>query len=160
MTIGIDFIFNFAKRNGSVSKTIEELVSILRAERCSCVICKGEKVTLCHERGVSDLLRMLKEEGVPLMGAVVADKVVGKGAAALMILGGVSQVYAEVISRPALELFDAASIPVKYGSCVPNIVNRAGTGICPVETVCMPCLTAVDCLPLIEEFVMKQNSQK
>lgn len=37
----------------------------------------------------------------------------------------------------------------------PVIINRAGTGICPVEKLCENCTTAADCLPLINDFVNK-----
>ena len=55
-------------------------------------------------RGVKDLLRVLEEEPQVLNGAKIADKVVGKAAAALMVLGKVREVYAELISTPAVEL--------------------------------------------------------
>ena len=37
-----------------------------------------------------------------MKGAAIADKVIGKGAAALMVLGGFKTVYADIISTPAL----------------------------------------------------------
>ena len=77
-----------------------------------------------------------------------------------MILSGVSEVYAEVVSRPALDLLTAEGIAVQYDVCVPAIINRAGTGICPVETLCRDCLTARDCLPLIENFINQLNTEK
>lgn len=125
----------------------------LHSERCSCVIVSGDRVTVGHERGVRDLYRILTTEPGLLSGAFVADKVVGKGAAALMIAGGVGEVYTGLISRPALSLFEASGVKVSYDRCVPNIINRTGDGICPVETLCRDCLTAADCLPLIESFV-------
>ncbi|MDE6681443.1 MAG: DUF1893 domain-containing protein [Muribaculaceae bacterium] len=137
---------------------MKELTDILHAEGCSCVICKDGKISLFRQRGVKDLLHLLKSTPDELHGAVIADKVVGKGAAALMILGGVVSVYADVISRPALELLNSTGIPVSYGVVVPNIINRAGTGICPVETLCMECNSAAECLPLIENFINKQNN--
>lgn len=76
------------------------------------------------------------EEPQLLRGAFIADKVVGKGAAALMVLGGVEGLFADVVSRPALELLAGAGIAVEYTVVVPNIVNRAGTGTCPVEQLC------------------------
>jgi hypothetical protein len=102
---------------------------------------------------VKDLYRLLEEEPELLDGAFVADKVVGKGAAALMVLGGVREVYAGVISTPALSLFHENGITVRMGQEVPNIVNRAGDGVCPVEQLCRQCMTAAECLPLIKEFV-------
>lgn len=132
---------------------IEELVEILHKENCSCVIYSNGEITLCHERGVKDLFRLLTCEPRVLSGGIVADKVVGKGAAALMIAGGVREMYAEVISEPALKLFQGSSLRVSYGQCVAHIINRAGTGICPVEKLCLDCETAHECMPLIERFI-------
>ncbi len=138
--------------------TVEErtrLVELLFAENASCVIRNGSQTRIFRERGVRDLYRLLTEEPAFLDGAFVADKVVGKGAAALMILGGVSEVYADVISRSARELLRKARMRVEYTLEVPRIVNRAGTGTCPVESLCCDCRTAQECLPLIREFLEK-----
>ncbi|MDE7378974.1 MAG: DUF1893 domain-containing protein [Paraprevotella sp.] len=125
----------------------------LRAEQCSCVIAKGDDMAGYRERGVKDLFRLLKERPEELAGAFVADKVVGKGAAALMILGGVRDVYAGIISRSALGLLEGAGVKVEMEHCVPHIINRSGTGICPVEMLCRDCVTAEECLLLIENFM-------
>lgn len=105
-----------------------------------------------RERGVADLFRLLR-------GAFIADKVVGKGAAALMVLGGVEGLFADVVSRPALELLAGAGIAVEYTVVVPGIMNRAGTGTCPVEQLCAGAETAAECLPLIEGFMQKMKEQ-
>ncbi|MDE6669021.1 MAG: DUF1893 domain-containing protein [Muribaculaceae bacterium] len=135
-----------------------ELTDILHKEGCSCVICKDSKISMFRQRGVKDLLYLLKSESGILQGAMIADKVVGKGAAAIMTLGGVASVYADVISVPAFELLEKAHIAVSYGIKVTNIINRAGTGICPIETLCIDCKSAAECLPRIENFVNKQNN--
>lgn len=135
----------------------QNLIDLLHAERCSCVIGSADSVVICRERGVMDLLRLLETSPCVLDGACVADKVVGKGAAALMILGGVSAVYADVISRAALDLLAGAGIPAGFGECVDAIINRAGTGVCPVETLCRDCATAGECLPLIRNFARQLN---
>lgn len=134
-----------------------QTVDRLFAEQCSCVIRNGGRVRVFRERGVKDLYRLLHEEPELLRGAFVADKVVGKGAAALMIAGGVTEVYADVASLPALELLDRAGVRVECGAAVPRIFNRTRTGICPVEQLCADCATAEECLPRIEAFVAAQN---
>lgn len=138
---------------------ILHLADILHKEGCSCVIRKGDKLTLCHQRGVRDLYALLSEQPSALDGAMIADKVVGKGAAALMILGNVQAVYADVISQPALDLLNSVRTAVRCQTVVPHIVNRAGTGMCPVETLCMACTTAEECLPLIATFIKDMNNQ-
>lgn len=134
-----------------------ELVDRLRDEDASCVIRNGAETRVFRERGVKDLFRLLETDPVFLAGALVADKVVGKGAAALMVLGGVRAVHAGVVSTPALGLFAAAHIPVEYGLEVPHIINRTKTGWCPVETLCRDCRTAEECLPLIRGFLSAQR---
>lgn len=137
-----------------------ELAMRLHDEKCSCVIYNRGELRIYSQRGVKDLFELLKSEPERLHGAVIADKVVGKGASALMAEGGVDAVYADVISLPALNLLKASGIAVSYGECVENIINRAGTGVCPVETLCMECETAGECIPLIEEFIEKQKQLK
>lgn len=66
-----------------------QTIELLHSARCSCVILKDGKPRLFRERGVKDLYRLLTTEPSSLAGAFVADKVVGKAAAALLILGGV-----------------------------------------------------------------------
>lgn len=63
------------------------LIERLDAEQCSCVIYNGGETRLFWERGVQDLYRLLKTEPDFLRGAFIADKVIGKAAAALMALG-------------------------------------------------------------------------
>ena len=112
-----------------------------------------------RERGVADLFRLLREEPQLLRGAFIADKVVGKGAAALMVLGGVEGLFADVVSRAALDLLAAAGKAVAYTVAVPHIVNRAGTGTCPVEQLCAGAASAAECLPLIEGFMQKMKER-
>lgn len=138
---------------------ISQLIEILHHEKCSCVIANKDRIATFHQRGVRDLYDLLNGNPSLLSGSLIADKVVGKGAAALMIVGGVVSVYADVISRPALDLFIASGLTVSYGICVPNIVNRTATGICPVETLCLECKTASECIPLIEKFIQQNNKQ-
>lgn len=134
-----------------------QLIDRLHAERCSCVIRSGTQIRTFRERGVKDLYRLLTEEPELLRGAFVADKVVGKGAAALMIVGGVAEVYADVASTAALALFAQYGVGVECALEVPQIINRARTGRCPVETLCLDCRTAEECLEPIRNFIQNNS---
>ena len=129
-----------------MKEELQDLIDLLHERKCSCVLRNGEIYTF-ERRGVEDLYALL------LLGADVADKVVGKGAAALMVLGRVRRVYADVLSEPAYGLLFQAGISVSYGRLVSAIRNRAGNGWCPVETLCRDKETAEECLPLIAGFV-------
>ena len=133
----------------------QKLIDRLRAEKCSCIIRKGNEVRVFRGRGVMDLYRLLKEDPEFLNGAFAADKVVGKAAAALMILGGVKKTFAGVISRPARTLFDENRIEVDFTTEVPLIINRTQTDWCPLEKRCMNAISAEECLPIIENFMVE-----
>lgn len=141
-------------------QTFDRLADILHFGNHSLVVeDTGGTVHVFDSRGVADLYALLHSQPELLKGANVADKVIGKGAAALMCLGGVAQVYTDVLSRPALELFAASGVEdVMYDHLVPGIINRAGTGLCPVETLCLPCATPSECLPLIRGFILRQQA--
>lgn len=141
------------------NRSDREAIERLLAEGCSCVIRNGETLRSFHQRGVSDLWRLLHEEPDLLRGAFVADKVVGKGAAALMAAGGVRGLFARTISRPALELLAEAGIPAVYETAVPHIINRTGDGICPVEQLCADARTPEECLPRIGAFIRRMQGQ-
>lgn len=137
---------------------MKDLIRLLHDQDCSCVLRNGNIHTY-GQHGVADLYDLLLRHPHLLRGAEIADKVVGKGAAALMVLGQVKEVYADVISEPACELFRNAGIPVTYALRVPAIRNRAGDGWCPVETLCRDKATAEECLPMIRGF-MERNAAR
>lgn len=137
--------------------TRQQAIDKLLNENCSLVVVNGNLTYVGDKSGVRDLYELLHGSPDILNGAFIADKVVGKGAAALMILGKVQAVYAHIISRPALALLDEAHVPVTFGECVGNIINRTGTGICPVEQLCTSCTTPQECLPLIENFLASKS---
>ena len=130
-----------------------QLKERLHAEQCSCVVANAAAVMTFHQRGVKDLFSLLSDKAQPLQRASVADKVVGKGAAALMIAGGVEWVWADVVSESALELFVRYGVEVEYGEKVAHIINRAGDGMCPVERLCLGHSTVEECLLEIERFI-------
>lgn len=139
---------------------MQQLISRLHSGNHSLAVAATDgTITTYDGRGVADLHRLLTQSPGMLQGACVADKVVGKGAAALMALGGVEKVHADAISTPALLMLRQAGIQTTFGREVPHIINRQGTGICPVETLCMPCTTPGECLPPITAFLRNQSSK-
>lgn len=84
-------------------------------------------------RGITPMLQMLTGDKESLRNSCVADKVIGKAAAFLLIKGGAAKLYAKVISHHALELLEKSGIKVTYDKCVPYIINRKGDGMCPME---------------------------
>lgn len=111
--------------------------NILKSTNSTIVVVGGENIYTSKERGVKPLLFLLKEKKEFLKGASVADKVIGKAAALLMVLGEIKEVHTLIISEPAIKVFEKHNIPCFYDKKVTRIVNRTGDGLCPMETLCL-----------------------
>ncbi len=113
---------------------LEQALELLRSGEASCVIMRdGAVVRTASGRGVSPLLRLYEGEADTLRGASVADKVVGKGAAVLIVLGGADAAYGEIMSEAGRDYLVARGVEAQYGTLVPRIANRDRSGLCPVE---------------------------
>lgn len=132
---------------------MDELIDILHRGAHSCVIRKGNDIRTFHQRGVADLWQLCQDGEHFLRGAQIADKVIGKGAAALMIYGGICEVHADVVSKPALDLLQAHGIKVGYLRLVDRILNRRADGLCPVETRCVDLEKIEDMINEISNFI-------
>lgn len=110
----------------------ERLKALLAEENLTCVLSDGSRLIKSRERGVKPLIGFI-ESGKSFKGFTVADKVVGKAAALLYALMGVSSLYASVISEGALTVCKSFGISVEYGTLTQNIINRRGDGFCPME---------------------------
>ena len=109
---------------------MESIIDILHKGGYSCVMKNREEVRTFTQRGVADLYDLYQADSAFMKGAAIADKVIGKGAAALMVLGGFKTVYADIISTPALALLCEAGIETTFAQEVPHIINRDKTGWC------------------------------
>lgn len=109
---------------------------LLEKNHYTCVLCQSGEVYTTMERGVKPLLDWL-EAGTELQGFCAADKVVGKAAAFLYVLLGIKEVYAPVMSNGAIETLFRYGVHPEYDLSVRHIINRAGTGMCPMEQAVM-----------------------
>lgn len=104
--------------------------ALLEQEGYTCVLCCDNTIHTSRQRGVQPLMALLNTD---VSGFSAADKVVGKATALLYCLLGIRQLYANVISDAAIEVLADHKIPVQWDTRVTYIVNRDGTGRCPME---------------------------
>ena len=98
----------------------------------SCVIADRDRVMTSRARGIAPLLERA-ERSERLEGAFVADRIIGKAAAMLLVPMQVASVYGQIMSREAEALLSANGIEVEYGALTDHIINRSGDGLCPME---------------------------
>lgn len=115
------------------SSALTEAVTLLHSTDSTCVIIQNTTVYQSSLRGIAPILSKLEKDRAFLEGASVADKVIGKSAAMLLIYGKIKELHANVISEYAAALLEQYHIPFTYDKKVPYIINRDGTGMCPME---------------------------
>ena len=115
-----------------MEQAVQKAARILETGSYTCVLCRGDETLTSTRRGVAPLMDWL-ESGADLRGFCAADKVVGKATALLYCLLGIKAVYAKVISRAAVAVFERENLPFYYETLADAIKNRAGTGLCPME---------------------------
>lgn len=99
---------------------------------CTLALTDGRATVTYGGSGISPLYELYRS-GRDIRGWSAADKIVGRAAAMLYLLLGVREVYAEVMSEDALTLLRIGGVCAEYGTLCRAIVNRAGTGVCPME---------------------------
>lgn len=139
---------------------MEKILQLLHRGDYSCVIANKGEVRTYTQRGVADLYDLVKNDPAFLEEALVADKVIGKAAAALLIMGEVKEVYTDLISESALKLFSKTKIEVDYMSKVPHIQNRDQNDWCPLERITFEEESIDRIFLLIEDFVLKMRANR
>ena len=134
---------------------LEQAKSLLLTSASTIAVVSNGEVFTSQERGVKPLLFLLKEKNGFLKGASVADKVIGKAAALLMVLGEIKEVHTLIISEPAIKVFEKYNIPCFYDKKVERIMNRTGDGLCPMETLCLDVDEPVEAFTIIKEKLSK-----
>lgn len=121
---------------------MKKLIDILHREGCSLVVEKDGEVSIYNQKGVRDLEHLLKCEPEKLRGAKIADKVIGKAAAGIVVKGGVKEMYAEVLSRKALPILDDSDMRYTYGELADEIIIKEGDTRCRLEEIVSEAMTA------------------
>ena len=133
--------------------SLEQAKSLLLTSASTIAVVSNGEVFTSQERGVKPLLHLLTEKNGFLKGASVADKVIGKAAALLMVLGEIKEVHTLIISEPAIKVFEKYNIQCYYDKKVTRIVNRTGDGLCPMETLCLDVEEPKEAFQKITDFI-------
>lgn len=138
---------------------MQQLIEILRREKCSLVVKNHSIITTYSKPGVRDLEHLLDHDPEVLHGAVIADKVIGKAAAAMVVVGEVKELYAEVMSTKAIPFLEEADIAYTYGTLVDTIKEEGGR--CQLEKITAPATTPEETVALLRtHFEEKKRERK
>lgn len=137
-----------------VNSSLKEITHILHHGAYSCVLKNSSNEIFTYtQHGVRDLYEIINSGCGLLNNAIVADKAIGKAAAALLIIGGIKAVYADIISVSAYDLLTEHGIDVEFVEKVGSILNRNKTSLCPMEKMCDSKKSVNNIYLAIEEFL-------
>lgn len=137
---------------------MQQLIEILRREKCSLVVKNHGIVTTYSKPGVRDLEHLLDHEPEMLQGATIADKVIGKAAAAMVVVGGVKELYAEVMSKKAIPFLEEAGIAYTYGTLVDTIKEEGDR--CQLEKITAPATTPEETVALLRTHFEEKKRER
>lgn len=95
------------------------------------VVRNGRMLFSSRLPGIQPLLDALDNNVLP--GSAVADKVFGRAAAMIVVLGQVTAVHTPVMSQEAADVLSEARVLYCAERTVLQILNHEGTGPCPIE---------------------------
>ena len=127
-----------------------QMLDMLNEQGLSLLVFNHDSLTTHANRGVQDLLQLISEQPERLNGAVVADKIIGKAAAAIMATGGVREVHTNIICTAARELFEKEGILVFATEEVPMILNRDRSSMCPIDTQIADIESIEECVAILQ----------
>ena len=98
----------------------------------SICLCRAGEIITDDGRGISPMMKFIAE-GKDLSGCSAADLIVGKAAAMLFVKAGIVCVHGKTMSESGKAYLEAHGTPCTYDILTEKIINRQGTGICPME---------------------------
>ena len=107
---------------------------------------------------VRDLEYLLDHDPEMLHGATIADKVIGKAAAAMVVVGGVKELYAEVMSTKAIACLEEAGIAYTDGTLVDTIKEEGGR--CQLEKITAPATTPEETVALLRTHFEEKKRER
>ncbi len=138
---------------------MDGLIEELERRNLSLLIYKdGEAIYSSHEGGVIPLLRAVELLGLErLHGSIVADKVVGKAAALLILYFKASEAHALLISSHARGVFLKHGLKHSFRKETPYILNRDGSALCPFERLVMEIIEPEEAYRRIREHLSQPH---
>ena len=114
------------------AELVAEMKSLVEKGGVSCVAAKdGVMVGKESGKGLAPIFKLFA--GGKLAHALVVDKVVGRAAAAICIVGKAKKVHALMMGADALALLKANGVEAVAEKTVPKILNRDLSDSCPME---------------------------
>lgn len=117
-----------------IRESLVEARNLLNEQKCSFVLLKACFDNIySNDIGLKPIMVILREDKSGLEDGIIADKVIGKAAALMLVLSRAKAVHGVVMSQTAIKVLRENGIEYTYDTLVPFIENRSKSGACPLE---------------------------
>jgi len=142
------------------SEVIRTATQSITNGECTCVVLTQDNQTLHRSGiGVKPLIQLYENEPDTLTNACVVDKIIGKAAAMLLTLAGVSHIHALTMSKSAIAFLQSVGVSASYDNLVDTIHNRTNTGTCPLESCVLELTDTAQAYTAIKDTIAILMSQ-
>lgn len=125
---------------------------ILYNENLNFVLVSQKGTIKSSARGIKPIYDNYLENKEYFFDSSVADRVIGKAAAILLVSSGVKEIYTDLISQSALDYFEERKIKVSYAEKTDTILNREKNDLCPMEKLSMDNPTSEELMKRVGDF--------
>ncbi|MDO8435810.1 MAG: agmatinase [bacterium] len=134
----IGFISNSISLNQQkesvLKKEMKKNFEIFSESQLELEIWSDDKIVFRSDKqGLAGLMEFIEKYNHKFKHSIIFDKKAGRGVALLAAYLNVKMVYAKIGSDSAIETLKEANIDFDFKENVPNILNKKGTDICPIE---------------------------
>ena len=92
------------------------------AKDTTCVLVKEDKIILSKDKGIAPILKLINA-GKNLENFSLADRIVGKAVALLVVYAKIREVYAEVLSEKGKAVLIKYNVKFSYKTLTEKIIN-------------------------------------
>jgi hypothetical protein len=131
----------------------------IRSGTASLCAADNEVLVYCETgRGISPLLTAIeRERSCAHKSMDWGDKLVGRAAGLLLVLVSPRSVFAATMSAGAADVLRVAGIPFTCDILIPDVLNREGTGPCPMEAAVRSVDEPLAALETLERLVQTMS---
>ena len=140
---------------------LETAIQKIQQGEADCIlVTEKESIIMPIKRGISPLVELYKQHASLMNNAFLVDKIIGRAASFIAILGHVQYVHAHLMSEPALYLLTQYNIKATYDQLTPNILNRQQSNLCPMELAVQDINNPQEALEAIQKKMTELQQSK
>lgn len=121
-----------------MESSLDQVKKLLQDSKTFVAMFPDGTIYTSEKKGIAPVIEKMHSDYNFFKGALVADRVIGKATAMLLISSGAAAIYGELFSQHAFAVFEehkktSPDFYFETGEVVPYIINRQKTDMCPME---------------------------